>query len=310
MVVNMNPQIIPTNRYNLTPPLRLVLTTQCNGRCEYCHHEGEISDKDLMDKSTVLNCAKIAENLSIPTVTLTGGEPTMYPELPTLINDIQHIYHSNINLTTNGFNLQSVCESIVLPLHTINLSISSFNENVYYKYQNVDPINALKILNEFPATNKNVNIVITQDNYLEIKNILSFCIENSISLDIMFELKEYTPLEIKIQQYVLTKISHLGKFLIQFRPTPTFVINLNESCKISVKHPKLSKLLNRSICSTCECSSDCLERVCAVRIYPNGVVSPCLNQHIKFENGDLFERVKKAYDLLRIDTSELIMLLC
>ena len=67
----------------------------------------------------------------------------------------------------------------------------SFDKNVWEKYQNVVLPKALGDLQLLSATNKNLNIVITDDNFHEIDDIISYCIENSLSLDIMFRTKYF-----------------------------------------------------------------------------------------------------------------------
>lgn len=281
----------------LIPPLRLILNYQCNGQCSFCHHEGQ-NTKDVMKPSMVYKCASIANTLSIPSLSLTGGEPTLRSDLSSIIKGIQDIYEGRISLTTNGAYLSELSQQIITPLHTVNLSISSFNNDIYTKYQNVDPFPALNALNHFPALNKNLNVVIVKDNYQEINNIISYCINHSLSLVLMFELRTYSEFDILMQQYVLTEVGKHGQVAFQFGTTPSLVVNINDSCKIIIKHPKLSRLMQRTLCKECAESINCYERVCAVRVYPDGTVSPCLNKVISFSNKSLSDKIKNIYALL------------
>ena len=172
------------------PPLRLILTNQCNGKCAFCHKEG-FKNKGTMDLETMYDCANIAEELGIPSISLTGGEPTTREDLATIINGLQSRYSGHVCLTTNGYALSNLHNKISKPLHTANLSIVSFDKNVWEKYQNVVLPKALGDLQLLSATNKNLNIVITDDNFHEIDDIISYCIENSLSLDIMFRTKYF-----------------------------------------------------------------------------------------------------------------------
>ena len=285
---------------NFVPPLRLILTNRCNGLCPFCHKEGYQGNSDMVWQD-ICACANTAEELALPNITLTGGEPTLRADLPDIISELQKRYSGHISLTTNGYNLEQTAESLQIPLYAVNLSVSSFSQNLWGKYQNVLPKKAIKSLLTVPAINKKFNIVITKDNYQEIKDIISFCISNSISLDIMFELKEYNTEDLLIQKFILTFFSKLGEPIIHYGPTPSLTIEINDTCKISIKHPTLSSLVKWDICCQCKVVSECFERVCAVRVYPNGIVTPCLNHSIIVDKGDqkeLKDRIYDAYDVL------------
>lgn len=158
---------------NFVPPLRLILTNRCNGLCPFCHKEGYQGNSDMFWQD-ICTCANTAEELALPNITLTGGEPTLRADLPDIISELQKRYSGHISLTTNGYNLEQTAESLQIPLYAVNLSVSSFSQNLWRKYQNVLPGKAIKSLLAVPAIKKKFNIVITKDNYQEIKDIISF----------------------------------------------------------------------------------------------------------------------------------------
>lgn len=281
---------------DMTPPLRIVLTSRCNGNCSFCHHEGN-GDDGLMDSALVFECAEIAEKMQIPHISLTGGEPTLRADLGYLVAGIQSRYHGKITLTTNGFALSRLGDSISTPLHTVNLSIVSFSEKVSRKYQNVNPFVAIQSLINFPAINKNVNIVVVEENYQNISEIVNYCFEYSLPVHIMFELKDYSQTDVDTQKYVMQELGKLGKYEKKAGTTPTLIIRTADSRTVSVKHPKLSRSIVWNICRDCNVQETCYERVCAVRIYPNGMVTPCLNGHVTFSNDGIRDRIMKAYKL-------------
>lgn len=294
------------------PPLRLILTHLCNGNCAFCHKEG-FEEKGTMDWATICDCASVAEELGIPNISLTGGEPTIREDLAFIINGLQSKYSGHVCLTTNGHALSSLHRKINKPLHTVNLSMVSLGENLWEKYQNVAPQKALGDMQLLLASNKNLNIVITDDNYREIDDIISYCIGNSISLDIMFELKKYDKSDIAIQQFVLCRFLKLGTPIIQYGPTPSLTINVGNACKISIKHPVLTSLIRWDICHGCKQISSCFERICAVRVYPNGTITPCLNHEIVANGEFIKDKIQNAYQLLgqikimHVELSELIV---
>lgn len=281
---------------DMTPPLRIVLTSSCNGNCSFCHHEGN-GDDGIMDPALVFECAEIAEKMQIPHISLTGGEPTLRTDLGYLVAGIQSRYHGKLTLTTNGFALSRLANSISTPLHTVNLSVVSFSEDVCRRYQNVNPFDAIQSLVDFPAINKNVNIVVVEENYQSINEIVKYCFGYSLPVHIMFELKDYSPADMDMQKYVMHELSNLGKYEKRTGITPTLIIKTADCRTVSVKHPKLSRSIVWSICRDCDVQETCYERVCAVRIYPNGMVTPCLNGHVTFSDEGLIDRLTKAYKL-------------
>lgn len=279
---------------NKIPPLRLVVNSICNGHCSYCHFEGNDSDGE-MPLETIRACAIIANKLSIPNVAITGGEPTLRNDLVEIIKIIsEESPDSKISITTNGAMLFKLIDKKPLDIYNLNLSISSFNKEIAKKYQNVDPSMALKAFKTYNAKSKNLNIVITKDNYLEIDIILEYCINNSISLDLMFELKKYDIEDIGIQKYVFSKLETIGKPYILLENIPKLVVKVSHACTITVKHPLLSSMQNFDFCQSCDQNQNCFERICAIRVFPDSSVSPCLLKK-PFKSDDLLTQISNMY---------------
>ena len=279
---------------NSLPPLRLVLTTRCNGKCFFCHEEGQTASGDMEEKQ-IIEAVHDAKRLGIKAISLTGGEPTLRPDLGNIINRILCIYPDvELKLTTNGFNLTSHAQIIETPINTLNLSFTSFSEEIAHRYQNVDPLKALDALEEFPAAKKNLNVLVSTDNYLELDDIFQYCEKHSIDLDLMFELRKCRDQDRKLLLHVFRLLCIKGNAKVVMNSTPTIEVQCS-SMRIRVKHPYLSRLIHRRICATCICQTECFERVCAVRVFANGDISPCINRHI------LTKSIEEAYQLFRFD---------
>ena len=278
------------------PPLRLILTGKCNGNCNFCHLEGNTSSED-MPIDMVYQCIDSADKLSISRVALTGGEPTLRTDLKDIINYIQGKQKISVSLTTNGYNLEKLSKDISKPIDNLNLSMSSLNEKLAEKYQNVIPKIALNYLSHFRALKKTINIVITKENYLEIEAFIKVCKEMDFSLDIMFEKRndeEYRDIQKKILDELVS--SFAGEIILQ--STPVLKFKLSENSVIRIKHPYLSKLLHNSICEECRQYNQCFEKVCAVRVHPDGVVTPCLMREICFSGRTMHSKIEDAYNKL------------
>ena len=73
------------NKHTTLAPLKLrfLLTSDCTARCGYCHNEGQAKDTtrlSLADITHVLD-ALAAGNRQVSEIILSGGEPTLHPQL-------------------------------------------------------------------------------------------------------------------------------------------------------------------------------------------------------------------------------------
>ena len=281
----------------LIPPLRIILTTQCNGGCWFCHNEGNQACDINMNTSIIEECVQSVIDLDIPRVTLTGGEPTLRKDLAVIINKLQNETNAEISLVTNGVGLFALSEKLTKPIDELNLSVSSFENEIAKKYQNVDIQYALKVFKGFPAIKKNLNIVVTKENYIELDTFIEWCTNEKISLDIMF-LKENDPEYIAIEAEILNKMLNEFDATIVFRTTSIIEIRLSCDSILHIKHPYLSGLFFYNDCCMCDDSNECFEKICAIRVHPNGVVTPCLSQKIVCSGDSVCERITNAYQKL------------
>src|SRR5208283_2663186 len=97
--------------------LRISITQRCNNRCLYCHREGEVKranrSAEKMTVEEIVHIAKIAIDLGIARVKLTGGEPLMRRDLPEIVSGITVLSGlKDLSLTTNGLLLKGTAEDL------------------------------------------------------------------------------------------------------------------------------------------------------------------------------------------------------
>ena len=119
--------------------LRISITQRCNLHCDYCHREGEgYSVNDAAEEMTVdeiVRMARIAIDLGISRIKLTGGEPLMRKDLCEIIRGIAETSGlKDLSLTTNGalLGFQAV-ELRACGLRRVNISLPTLNSDVYNK---------------------------------------------------------------------------------------------------------------------------------------------------------------------------------
>jgi len=276
------------------PPLRLVLTDLCNGACQFCHNEGNNSCSCSMSSEMIDGCIQSAIDLQIPKIALTGGEPTLRRDLHVIINELQERTKASISLVTNGLLLATVGKEIKRPLDNLNLSISSFENSIAARYQRVNPEEALKSFLDFPALNKNLNIVITKDNYKEIDLFINWCIKEKVSLDLMFVSDDDYEYH-EIEGIVMNKLLNMNVATIDLNLTPVMSILLSKNSILHIKHPYLSGFFHDSLCNSCDARNACFEKICAIRVHPDGKVSPCLSKRIISNGNNVYERIINIY---------------
>ena len=90
----------------------VIFTPGCNMRCMYCHNKHILSHNvDLIDELTVLDYLNKRKGF-IKGVVISGGEPTLQPDIESFIKNIRSMGYK-IKLDTNGTNphvLKSLCE--------------------------------------------------------------------------------------------------------------------------------------------------------------------------------------------------------
>ncbi len=110
--------------------LRISVTDRCNFRCIYCMPEHGI---DWLPKLQILSYEEITEvvrqlaPLGLRRLRITGGEPTVRPDLPTLIRELRAVpLIEDIALSTNGVKLPQMAQALRdAGLDRVNMSSDS-----------------------------------------------------------------------------------------------------------------------------------------------------------------------------------------
>ncbi|WP_437185032.1 GTP 3',8-cyclase MoaA [Planctomicrobium sp. SH668] len=112
--------------------LRISVTDRCNIRCFYCMPAGPV---DFMERQELLNFHEIERfvrlmvSLGVNKIRLTGGEPLVRKDLPSLVESISRIDGVvDIGLTTNGILLADQAESLYQAgLRRLNVSLDALD---------------------------------------------------------------------------------------------------------------------------------------------------------------------------------------
>lgn len=112
--------------------LRVSLTDRCNLRCRYCMPtEGLrfIPDESLLDAAEIETVVGVAAGMGFRKIRLTGGEPTLRPDLLDIVARIARVPGiEDLAMTTNGLRLPKLAAPLkAAGLRRVNLHVDSLN---------------------------------------------------------------------------------------------------------------------------------------------------------------------------------------
>src|SRR5215470_7609308 len=152
--------------------LRISVTDRCNFRCVYCMPEEGmqwLKRETILSFDEIERLARIGVELGIEEVRLTGGEPTLRPDLPDLVARLSRLPLRSLSLTTNGFLLRSLARPLAeAGLKRINVSLDTLQHGRFHQIarrHGLDEVLAgLEELERYPSISPiKVNVVAMRD---------------------------------------------------------------------------------------------------------------------------------------------------
>ncbi len=118
--------------------LRISLTDRCNFRCIYCMPEDGVklmSHEEILRVEEIAHVVRIAADLGIRSVRLTGGEPLVRLGVVDLVRDIASTPGiENVSMTTNGVLLPKMADDLKRAgLSRVNISLDTLDPE-QFKY--------------------------------------------------------------------------------------------------------------------------------------------------------------------------------
>ncbi|MGB9937681.1 MAG: GTP 3',8-cyclase MoaA [Methanobacterium sp.] len=175
--------------------LRISITNRCNVRCFYCHHDGIIPQKYEMTSDEIYRVAKIAADIGVQKIRLSGGEPLIRDDIVEIVEKIASIGFKDIGLTTNGTLLGKYAKQLkAAGLNRVNVSFDTLNPETYQFITKRDYIQnakeGIKKASEAGLYPVKVNMVVMKGiNHNEIWDMFQFCKKNDAVLQLIELLK-------------------------------------------------------------------------------------------------------------------------
>jgi cyclic pyranopterin phosphate synthase len=115
--------------------LRVSVTDRCNLRCKYCMPpEGvKLADRqETLSYEEILEVIRVAKSIGITHIRITGGEPLVRKDLPSLVQRIKELGIPDISMTTNGVLLQEYAQKLKESgLDRVNISLDSLDPSTF-----------------------------------------------------------------------------------------------------------------------------------------------------------------------------------
>ena len=127
--------------------LRVSVTDRCNFRCPYCMPKEIFGPgyqflprADILSFEEIVRLTSVFARLGLRKLRLTGGEPTVRAELPTLVRMLrQALPGVDLALTTNGSRLALLAEDLAQAgLNRVTVSLDAIDPEVSRRMNGVD----------------------------------------------------------------------------------------------------------------------------------------------------------------------------
>jgi len=226
----MNKEAITLKYYLNYLPLRIAVTDYCNLKCFFCSNEGMPlcnKNKTHININELKYLVKSLANEGLKNVSITGGEPTLHPQIIEIINFLNKFNFKNLFFHTNGINLtEKLVKKLSEGFTKIAISLHSANFKTWQKLTGGTKkqfkilISNLKMISKFsdrPLIElKYVPIKGYNDSEKEFKSFLELC--NSFKFKFKFLnfepiIQEHQGLEIPFEKIKETLIKIGCKFL-------------------------------------------------------------------------------------------------
>lgn len=152
--------------------LRISVTDRCNFRCTYCMPADNVefmSRDKLLTFEEITRVARIGAGMGIKRLRLTGGEPLMRKDLPTLVSMLTQIEGiDDVAMTTNAFFLKEHAKALKeAGLKRLNISLDALDPE---KFRDVNRRDCLKEVLEGMRVSAEIGFKSIKVNAVAMKN--------------------------------------------------------------------------------------------------------------------------------------------
>lgn len=167
--------------------LRLIVTSQCNLNCFYCHNEGQPKATDFLSDDLFRHLLRVVRQRSdgLDIVTFSGGEPLLHQKLEHFIQSLKPVTRHR-TVVTNGFlldarRLASLRDSGVTKFRIGVDSLAQPNSRPSALFSQNRSIHEVLGLLQSEQMPYEINVVLTEFNRRELPELFRFCRDHQVS---------------------------------------------------------------------------------------------------------------------------------
>jgi cyclic pyranopterin phosphate synthase len=141
--------------------LRISVTDRCNFRCRYCMPRELVGTAirflpraDILTLEETARVARVAVDLGVQKLRITGGEPLLRKDVPKLVEWLAALPGIDLAMTTNGSLLPSLASALASAgLRRITVSLDALDEDVFRQMCDTD-VTARNVLDGIAAADR------------------------------------------------------------------------------------------------------------------------------------------------------------
>ena len=169
--------------------MRISLTDRCNLRCVYCMPEEgicQIPRTEVLSQDEIMKVCRLASELGISRIKLTGGEPLVRKICVPLVKELKALPGiRQVTLTTNGILLKEQLPGLMeAGLDAVNISLDTLDEETFRKITRRDDLTqvleGLKAALSYPGLKVKVNCVPTFQKEQDLLQVAALARENPL----------------------------------------------------------------------------------------------------------------------------------
>lgn len=254
--------------------LRIVVNSECNFNCFFCHFEGQSRHIPSLTPSDIGFVADAAVKLGIMDFKLTGGEPLLRRDIVEIVEELSLRKPRDLSLTTNGSLLGELAQRLhEAGLMRINVSLHSLRPERYAYITGTSPRMFSKVIDglikarDVGFRDIKLNMVVTKVNVDEIDDLINFAAKYGFSLQLI-ELMPVGYGELSFDENyvdltpIIKRLSERGRFIgnrVDLHNRPLFNVN-------GVKVEIVKNYRNPTFCAGCT----------TIRLTSDGWLKTCL----------------------------------
>ena len=169
--------------------LRLSVTDSCNFNCAYCRPQGCGSGtrQQALPEAEILRLASILTAAGIQEIRVTGGEPTLRPDLMKILQGLSVLPLRRLAMTTNGYKLLPLLKPLLsTQCRALNISLDSLRRERFAELTGQDAFEevqtALLTARDMGFSVKVNTVVLKGINHDELLDFAAFSAKNGIEV--------------------------------------------------------------------------------------------------------------------------------